>query len=396
MIGIQSTSCALYGATTYTNAFLGINYLVILAGFAIISLIYLVSRFLPPSMAGRVTGITKVEAVELTISAMIISILLVLSITACGISSSLSTAATGSSSSPFLYADQYIGNLTFNSGLTILTNVYSYSIGYAIDGAIYSGISNELADYLLPASALDKIPAGPLTIGIKFPIAYNLGILYSIMSNALLALVAPLIVISLGMLFVQWISLPLIQATAFVVVLPVAIAMRSFAYAGAGPGLRTAANSVLAIAIAAYLVYPVTISFDPCIMSWIYGQAYGPQPSCLSTANPSASYLPQYPISSLPAGEFSNLGSGTYQTSGFPITTPAISSYINFATQAGLPALTPLSALSDLQPLIDATARFLFISIFLFSIDITITLACAMGIARALNAGIEGPVRFWS
>ncbi len=372
--------CALYGGTSYTSAFLGINYLVILTGFAIVSFVYMLSRFLPGSLSGKLSGVTKVEFVELVISAVIIGIVLVFASVACGITYNISQSVTGSGSSPLIFADSYIANLTFNTGLGLLTHIYSFSISYALAGSMYGYVSNLLSSYLLKEE-----PTGALLgISVAFPVGNDIGGLYSILSDMFAGVLAPLVITALGMLFVQWLSLPIIEATAFVIVLPVAIAMRAFAYAAAGGGLRQAANSILAIAIAAYIVYPTAIAFDPWIINWIYGPA-----------NPSYQYLPSYTVTSVPPGVFSGLGGGAFQTPGFLIQIPGVSELLAQTYNLGLPT-DPFSAANQLAGLINEVAQFFFIGVFLFAIDLGITIAFAMGLARALNSGIEGETRFWS
>ena len=390
-------SCALYGGLpNYVNAFLPVNFLVILAGFSIIAVGYAASRFMPPSMSGKVTAVTRVEIVELVISAIIILMVLAFSLTACNISQALSNSITGSPSSPLFFSDVYIANLTFNTGLTLLTDIYSYSIAYQIDGAVWGYGSSAASSYLNQrlGDALQELESGTMILPITVLPTFgsDLGTLYNILGELFLVALAPLVITALGMLFVQWMLIPVIQATAFVIVLPVAIAMRSFAYAAAGPGLRQAANTVLALAIAAYIVYPLAVSFSPCIISWLYGSA-----SCqaITGTNPLSQYVSPYGVTSLTPGEFSSLGSGSYQTSALSIQMPAIGSLLDSAGSIGLPGLNPFATLGQLQPLINDVAQFMFIAVFLFGLDLGITFAFAMGLTRALNSGIEGEARFW-
>ncbi len=398
MIGIpiQNLGCALYGGTSYTNDFLGINFLIILASFSIVAFVYMVTRFLPPNLSARITGVTRVEVVELVMSVVILMAVLAFALTACNISSSISTSVTGSGSSPLTFADQYIANLTFNTGLTLLTNIYGYSIAYQIDGSIWGQLSNLLLS-ISPSIGIPPTPPGFQLVNLGFPFGADLSILYTSLGNMLIGALAPLVITALGILFVQWLAIPVIQATAFVIVLPVAVAMRSFAYAAAGPGLRQAANTVLALAVAAYIVYPLAVSFDPVIISWLYGS-----PSALSGAypaagsNPAAPYLAPYVVASLSPGLFSSTGSSNYQAPGFSFQVPAIGSFLNTAFAFGLPALNPGAIFSQVQVLIDSVAQFIFTGVVLFAIDLGITFAFAMGLTAALNSGIEGEARFWS
>ncbi len=43
-----------------------------------------------------------------------------------------------------------------------------------------------------------------------------------------------------------------------------------------------------------------------------------------------------------------------------------------------------------------AVSEFMFNTIFIFAIDITVTMGFAMGLAKALDDGIEGAASFWS
>ncbi len=391
LVGYQS--CNLYGATSYTNSFLPVNFLVILASFSIVTMVYVISRVLPPRTGGRITAVTRAEMVELVISVAILLLVLAFSVTACSISSSISGSITkGSSQSPITTSELYIGDLTFDTGLTLLTNIYSYSISFSITSVFYNDLPNVAIEEYLPTP---NINLGFLQV--EFPFGFDLGKMYGIISTLLLGFFAPLLITALAMLFVQWLALPVIQATAFVVVLPVALAMRSFAYAAAGPGLRSAANTVLAIAIAAYIIYPLAVSFDPCIMSWLYGHQ-----SCLSMggsspgSNPLSQYLAPYTVSSLPPGLFSSTQSSSYQTSLGPLPVPAIGTLISTAVSLGFPGLDPIIVLDDMQTLVNDTAQFIFVGVVLFAIDVGITVAFAMGLTRALNSGIEGQARFWS
>ncbi len=396
-VGItQYTSCSLYGNTSYASGWLGINSLVILTGFAIISVVYMASRFMPASARQKMTAITRIELVELMLSGVIIAALVVFSSAACSLSSSISQSSGGISGSPFVIADSYIANLTFNRGLGTLTDIYSLSIGYAIDSNIWStvgGASSGLLEALVPPVPLTpaSCAAGPLNFCVTETSTFgaDLGVLYGVISDLFISLLAPLMIASIALLFVQWISIPFIEATAFVVVLPVAIALRSFAYAAAGNGLRNAANAILAIAIAAYLIYPVMISFDPCIMAWIQGQnsCFGP-----ASSNPASQYLPSYASPTLSATLFNNIGSGSIP--GFS-STPSIGSLVNAGLFAGLPALDPASVDAQIIAFIAVIGQFIFQATVLFGIDIAITIAFAMGLARALNSGILGQSPFW-
>ncbi len=385
VVGQLVNTCALYGGSGYTTGWLGVNYLVIIAGFAIIAFVYMLSKFMPANVRGKLGDITRIEIIELIISAIIITALIAVAAGACGVSTVVSQSVTHSSLDPFQFSDYYIGNLTFNTGLSLLTNIYALSIDYAIDSNLLAAASGIIGDNLIKTPKLGGV------VQVSFPLGFDLSIVYGIMSTLFLTVFAPLVVLSLGMLFVQWLTIPVIQATAFVIVLPIAIAMRSIAYAGAGPGLRQAANSILAIAIAAYIVYPLMVSFSPCIVSWIYGK-----PNCLGSINPAAPSA-NYTVGSLSPQVFSSLGSSQVNLgNGVLIQSPAINSLLGSALGLGLPALDPTVAFTEISTLINQMAQFMFTAVFLFAMDIIITVAFAVGLYKALNAGLERASPFWS
>ena len=96
-------TCALYGGASYVNSWLGINFAVILAGIFVVTLVYMLSRFLPSSMKGKITSVMKVELTQLFISVIIIVVLIGAASTACAASTSISQHVTHTTESPFAY-----------------------------------------------------------------------------------------------------------------------------------------------------------------------------------------------------------------------------------------------------------------------------------------------------
>jgi hypothetical protein len=384
MIGAPVVStCALFGAGSYTTSWLGLNYLVILAGFTIIAFVYMLSKFMPASVRGKLSGITRTEIIELFVSAVIVLILLSFSATACGISSLIGNSITTvNGMSPLQFSDFYIGNLTFNTGLTLLTHMYSLSIGYAVDADIMAYVSGAIGSYL-PSSLLLKF--GPVQVIPTY--GFDLSAFYGIISDLMLDVFAPLIIIALGMLFVQWLAIPLIQYTAFIIVLPVAITMRAIAYSGSSGGLRQAANSVLAIAVAAYIVYPLMVSFNPCIVGWVNGTG-----ACgLPKTNPAVQYMPSYTLSSITPGEFTSISSSSTIYG-----QPGLSLFFSGVSSTGIPGFNFLQVFGQLTGTINVMAQFFFQAIMLFALNVGVTIAFAMGLSRALAAGLGGQSSLWS
>ncbi len=368
--------CALFGGSTYVNSWLSINYLVIAASFSILAFLYMLSRFFPGATKSKVSSLLKVDMTQLMLSIVIILILLGMSQLTCNITSSLSQTLVGTSLSPFQYADFYIGNLAMNTGLKLLGNIYSTSVTYAIDARVLTDIGE-----VSPLAHLGNASV----VGVDIVIGQDFGAAYGSLSDVYFDLFAPFTIMAIGALFLQYISLPLIEFTAFVVVLPIALVLRSISLTGSG--LRTTANAFLAIAIAAYLVYPLMIAFNAYAIHWIFSgnnPLYGCT-GCISTA---------YSLNNLPSSFFNSVSSQGVTFDG--ITTPAISSLIGSTYFSDLGAqFDPSYVISSAQSSITEISQFIFTAIFMFGIDITVTIGFAMGLAKGLNSGVEGAGSFW-
>ncbi len=368
-------TCALYGSFTNANNWIGINYLVIIVGFSIVAAIYMLSKITPQNTSAKLTGITKIEITQLMISALLVAVLIASATTVCNIATSISTAVNGNPYGPFTLADSYIGSLVYNKGIGLLSNIYTLSITYYIYANLLTMTSSSISSF---------IPKTELAYGnfnLKITFGYDAGISLGILSTVLLAVFAPLVIISLGMLFLQYLLLPIIQYTMFTIALPIAIGMRSIAFAGAGgTGLRGAANSILAIAIALYLIYPLVVGFDAYIMHWMF-----------SPQNPSYTFLEStYSHPTAPVSTFLL----TTGTTGFGSTSwPSISSIFKQLTQGNF-----LAAIDFSEPaiIVNDVSEFMFQAVVLFALNIAITIGFAMSLAKALNGGIEGAASFWS
>ncbi len=383
-------TCALYGGASYVNSWLGINFAVILAGIFVVTLVYMLSRFLPSSMKGKITSVMRVELTQLFISVIIIIVLLGAASTACSASTAISQHVTHTTESPFAYSDYYIGNLTLNTGLRLLTNVYLTSIDYGIDSRVYPALINYEGPGFLSYSSQIKSTStanpGAEIFSVSFNFGEDLGANFGILSDLYLAVFGPIITLVIGSLFVQYLSIPIFEYTAFTIVLPVALIMRSIAYSASGSGgLRSASNAVLAIAIAVYLIYPLMISYNSYIVNWIF-----------SVQNPYFQYLhTSFTLDSLPSTFFSSLSSSV-SGSFLGISTPSLNSLLgNYASTGVLPLFDPFAVTSQVLTTIDEMAQFIFVGIFLFGLDVTVTLGFAQSLASSLDAGIEGAASFW-
>jgi hypothetical protein len=392
-------TCALYGVSNYTNNWIGINLLIVLMSMMVVAAVYAISRFLPGRTRGRITEMTKSEITQSVLSVLIIAILVGSAQVACNATASIGKTvlssiqpglpASETSLSPFAFADYYIGQLALQTGMTVLTTIYAQSITYAVQANIYGAVGGflsslpfeKIATPTVLSSVVDangkQIPI--LSITISFTMFFNL--VLRILSDSFLAIYAPVATIVIGALFVQYLAIPLMQYTAFVVVLPIAIALRSISFSG--NMLRNTSNAVLAIAIAAYLIYPLTVLFDSYVIYWMWSP----------TLNPSAIYLSNaFTLTPLKLSDFYSQN---------PSSIEGITTFVNSALQNTNSDLWTLidpfhNIVEASKGTIDALAELVFQGIVLFAMNLAITIGFAMGLAKALNSGIEGAGSFWS
>lgn len=371
-----------------TQSWAGINIMVVLITFLIVAALYALSTIFPSLTRAKLREASKSELTQAFISIIIIIVLSGVATTACSISASISSSLTGQALSPFGYAEYYTGNLSTNTGLNLLTNIYSTSVSYSIEAHVLQDLGSFLN---VKTSKILKILYTSIgltsVVSVFIGAVIQVGVLFSILSSLYLNIMAPLVTVVVGLLFVQFLALPVLQYTAFSVVLPVAIGMRSVSFLGTH--LKYASNTVLAIAIAGYIVYPLMVSFNGYVIAWIF-----------SASNPSFQYIHStYVVPAIPISTFFQSASTAY--TGFfgtiynalfngGVLNPLVSS----SFQNGL-VISPWTIVTQAQLLVNQTAQFIFAGVILFVMDLSVTLGFAMGLANALNAGIEGAGSFW-
>ncbi len=389
-------TCALYGGSNYTDSWLGINLLVVLAGVLITSIVYVIAKLLPRAVSSRVTEMTKTEITQLFLSVVIIFVLLSFTTFACTTVNNLSTQLTGQSMDPFAYADYYTGNLTFNTGLTMLTNLYSYSIALSIASRIVtfaSGITQSTVSQILNYTNTRVVTITP---------SFDPAIPLALLSDEYFVIFSPIIITSIGSLMVQYILIPLIKYTAFAVLLPVALILRSIAYAGyGGNGLRSAANTFLAIAIAAYLVYPLTIAFDSYVIHWIFTPCGASVSSAM--CNPNFGYLnTAYTVTSVSPNSFFGGISG-YTSNSLGVSIPIPTSLSNplsplylVGQLGGVQSISLIfTAGGTTLNFVKLMSQYIFTAVIMFALNFAVTIGFAMSLTKALNNGIVGASNFW-
>ncbi len=404
--GPTYNSCSLFGGSGYTdyNNWVSINVIVLIISILVVAIVFMLSRFMSTKESQKFSQAAKVEIMQIIIGAAILVILLTFTNTACSITSSIASSLSTSSipmpsGNPFQFSEYYVGNLANNVGIKLLQQIYTEAIAFNIDSMIFKNIGSLLFTVLSSAtglsSVLEKILTGlsslvsfsnGISIGVSFTSGYDLGASYGIISDMLLTFFAPFVITGIGMLYILWLLLPVIQAVAFTVVLPVALIMRVIAFSGFGAGigsaksvgLKNAANSILAIAIAFYLVLPLTIVFNAWAINWIF-----------SSNNPSYTYIHStYLISSVQeTGLFS---SNPTPSSWFGLNVPSLFNIYTSALTGNMiwASIDPNILMQDLLTMVNEIAQFEFTVVFMIAIDFAITLGFAMGLARALNSNL--------
>ena len=395
-------SCSVYNGTT---SWLEINILVIVVSFIGIGLLFMSSRFFGENIKAKLTGITKMEIIQAFISIIIVAALVASANAACGFFQSVApppgstpqnykgaltcplSTVSASGTDPFSYAESYVGQLAFQTGPNLAVASYSTAFSTGVLSGLWTSVGSAVGSLLTSAvaPALDEIPY----VKMEFPIGFDMGIAYGLLSDAYIMYLIPLIVVATSVMFVQYVALIAIQSLAFAILLPIALILRAVSVI-ASP-VRIAANSLIAISIAMYLIYPLTIAFDAYAINWMFttcipGSAPG---SC----NPSASFIcatynPQ------------NINTACDLANNPPIFKSGSSLCLESWLEQSLGGLGDLVAPGGLSTQIltdvNGISEYVFDALLMFAINISITIAFAMGLAKSLNNGVEGAATFWS
>jgi len=383
-------TCVLYGATSWAS----VNILILLVSLMLVAAAYSLSTIFPAMTRERIKAAARTELTEVFIGAIILVVLAGMALTACSVSTSMSntitqTTAHATYTTPFQFAEYYVGNLSTNTGLNLLTTIYSTSVSYAIEAQVLdslgeffqTGINKVIST--LWYTFISGTVSGSSLFTVSVAVISHLSILFSLLSSTYVDIIAPLVTVAIGLLFVQFLTLPILQYTAFSIVLPTALALRSMAFLGRS--LRQASNAVLAIAIAAYIIYPLMISFNGYAISWIF-----------SAKNPSYQYVQStYIVPNIPTSSYFSLPASTYNGifgTAFSTLAPFVTSAFS---QSGL-IISPTQIISQARTIINETAQLIFSAVVLVIIDVAVTIGFALGLTRALNSGVEGESSFWS
>jgi len=375
---VVSNSCTFGGLNT--NDWVGISALVILLSLTISGLVYLIANFMAGREGAKMKGYVKYEFGQAIISMVIIVIILGIASTAC----SVSLQFTNPSQDSFSFAQHYVGGLLFVSGIGLMNNIYSTSIAFTIYSGVLTGLATALPD--LPLNPILKLGKdSPFQASVGAP---DLSSVYKNYATVLTDVYIPLIILSFSMLFLQFLTLPLIQATALTVVLPIALIMRSLSFTG--PRLKQAANEFLAIAIAFYFIFPMTFIMDAQIINWMYCT-----PAQTTTcSNPYPQYSGSYVVPGLTQsslfGSTPDKGFGIFGTQ-LPsqFYGSAGSQFINTVLSAKDPLTSIFAAPAIVVEVGMQVAGYMFQTTVLIALNLAITIGLAAGLSKGIGQALN-------
>ena len=349
---------------------------------------------------------------QIFLSVVLIAILIGAARGACAVSSTISQQFVSVKMSPFSYAEYNISTLAFGEGLSTYSTLFGTAISYEGSAALLDRISSigGIPGFVnLPGKVLATLsPGGIFNLGVKV-LCNAVGLSTKLLScreisaaqydNILKGLTAlyldiltPIIMLSVGVLFIQYISLPFLQYLSFTVILPISIMVRMLPFGGRG--LRRTANFMLALAIAFYIVYPTMIGVNSYISGWIFGQNNPLYPYVSSVANLQTQlqkdYLTSTPSSFLNSAPQFNSGPFGLSAS----TTWSVVKNLYFSIN-NIPVVNIFAAEYTLQGVLETVAKYAFRAIFLYGIDLFVTIGFASSLAKGLNGGIEEAAAFW-
>lgn len=408
MLDLLQVTTGFLGQCQYNISFLNENgwitiaTIVVLISLLVSAMAYGLSGLLPGNTRERLRGIVKYEYIQGIFSIILIVILVTMSLSACTIAQQLVGNQAGYQD-PFQFASTYIGNLMFAKGINLVTGLFSGGTVLLIDTFFVNFFISELGQGIpvrTPTSFNLLGGTGTITpqvaiTGTDEPatIIYE----YAFVLNTVLA---PLVALSFGLLFVIFLALNIVEALALTLVVPVAIIMRSLAFTG--PRLREVSNALIALAIAFYFVFPLTLAMNYYVVNWTYCVNGG-------TCNPYFKpYLtPGYTLNNLPINNlFTNPNyNNTQSISGYgSLGNIPLNFYgavisgngglINIAKEIGQGIV---SVPNLLNTYVIETAQYLFQALFLIALDVGITIGFAVGLQKSLEAmgQLFGVGPFW-
>lgn len=395
--------------TASLNAFgwIQINLLVIIAGFMIAALVYMLSGFFPVSMREKLRGVVKYEYFQMTLGIVILLALIAFSSTTCRIGQALAIGAQPVGhilySDPMQWSQSYLSNLLFVKGFSLFSNIYAESQLIVFDANIMDTAGEIVSSLLVNPFFGTNLNPGLLAVYFAF-------------SSTLTSTFVLLMVVAFGVIFVIYMFLPIIQAMALTVVVPLTLILRSVPFAG--PRLRESADSIMGLAIGFYFILPLVLILNQYIITWLY------TPCIIQTSlnglasthpqfllcNPYYEFTGSYKLINIPVDSFftsspSTLASGVQGVGVAGLVNGVVPSFfggaITGAGGAGPFIQKIFGSLFGLPQVIIAysqeVSQYLFEGIVLIGIDMAITIGFAQGLSKGFGSvsRIIGTGPFW-
>jgi|GEM_PF-948919 hypothetical protein len=398
---LLATSTAFMNQCQYNISFLNydgwinITALVVLITLFVSAMVYAFSGILPGNTRERVRGVVKYEYIQGVFSVILIVILFAMSLTACDMAGLLTQSATASTAyqDPFQFANGYVGTLLFVKGIALTTGMFQAGVTLVIDSFFVNYVLSLAGSFTNAATPILGKIGGTTTPAIANS-DQPAAIIYDY-SSVLNYLLEPIVVVVFGLLFVVFLALPAIETLALTLVIPVAIVMRSLAFTG--PRLREASNALIALSIAFYFVFPLTLAMNFYVVNWTYCNG-------VTNCNPYSSYLGPYTVNSLALSQlFTN--SEVQNLPGFSgLSLPenfyaaVIQSHGGFSA-AARQVVTGFTKIPEvINDYVESTAQYLFQALFLIGLDVAITIGFAVGLHKGLESmgQLFGAGPFWS
>jgi len=383
---LQLPGCT-YGGINQ-NDWININLIVIIASLSMAGFFYAISNLFPTRTREKARGVVRFEFFQGMISTFIIVILVGSAQVSCIITSTIvspiSTHEFGQSynGNLFEYDQFYIGNLLFSKGVGLMTNIYTASIGFLVAGSIIHALGAVGSAVPFPVVGKADADSGifvPLieseNIQVSLGPSPDLGSIYDSYSLMLTDVLSALVIVTFGLLFFIYLTIPFISAIALTVVLPVALIMRSLSFTG--PRLRETANSFLALAIGFYFIFPIMLMFNSYAMGWATC-SFG-----VSPCNPYPQYE-SYTLQNLPLSSIFTSNTINVDVPPLSFTLP-----LTFYTSIFSEYVNPFNAPGAMVAIASQVGEYMFEGIFLVAIAVGITVAFSVGLAKGLNAGMN-------
>ncbi|VVB77175.1 Uncharacterised protein [uncultured archaeon] len=376
-IGLMLQACGF--ALINRNDWISINVLVVLAGITIGALIFALANFLPAEKREKLRGTVRYELIEGVISLIIIIALIMIAAFACNAGGAL--FGYPGYTDIFNAADKYMGNLLFVNGISLVGNMYTVTLQYSVVAAVFSHQAQQLGATLSTPLFSDIVvivfPADASAFFYKF--ASLFASFYGGMLNA-----------SFGGLFILFLALPIIEASALTVIAPTALIMRSLSFMG--PQLRRTSNLFLAIAIGFYFVLPLMIALNSYIAGCLNISTGLTHPACnypyftqyfggYSLPTMSSSLLTSAPSMPIDSGALPSFVTGSYS---LPVSYYG-SMFSSLGSTVQLLRLLPFGY-QVAEEYGTQVAGYLFLGIVLVAIDLGVTAGFIMGIAKGLDS----------